>query len=147
MSSACEPRDQEGRKTSRKGATETWAGDPRRARQDEFPWSDVSRLRSLSEPPASLGVARRSLGEGGRGVEPALRRGEAGGQRKPLRRGEAGTTADIARQLGAQSYSNAYAAGDLLLGFGHLQNARAFEIRISEQPALEEDDLASRVAG
>ena len=35
----------------------------------------------------------------------------------------------------------------LLLGFGHLQDARALEIRISEQPALEEDDLASCIAG
>ena len=35
----------------------------------------------------------------------------------------------------------------LLLGFGHLQDARALEIRISEQAALEEDDLASCIAG
>ena len=34
-----------------------------------------------------------------------------------------------------------------LLGFGHLQDARAFEIRISEQTALEEDDLTSCIAG
>ena len=34
-----------------------------------------------------------------------------------------------------------------LLGFGHLQDARALEIRISEQAALEEDDLASCIAG
>jgi hypothetical protein len=35
----------------------------------------------------------------------------------------------------------------LLPGFGHLQNARALEIRISEQAALEEDHLASCIAG